>query len=468
MENALGVGDAEFVGEGDVIDNDVGSVAEEAETFDLETAQGFLEALFEGAADGHGFADGLHLGGEGLVGSREFFKRETGDFGDDVVDGGLERSRGFAGDVVFEFVEGVTDGEFGGDLGDGEAGGFGSEGGTAADARVHLDDDHATGVGMDGELDVGTAGFDADLADAGEAGVAHDLIFAIGEGLDGGDGDGVAGVDAHGVEVLDGADDDAVVGAVTHDFHFEFFPAEEGFVNLNFADGREVDAAGDDGFEFFAVVGDAAAGAAEGEGGADDEGEGADFFSDGDGVVHFVRDAGFGHVEPDFEHGVFEKEAVFAFVDGFGVGTDHADVVFFEDTALKQGHGGVEGGLAAEGGEEGVGLFAFDDLLDDLGGDGFDVGAGGELRVGHDGGRVGVDQDDFVSFFAEGFAGLDAGVVEFTALSDDDGTGTDEKDLVEGWVFGHGQRGAGKMGVPSRIKMRVRKGESAEGEVKKA
>ena len=38
--------------------------------------------------------------------------------------------------------------------------------------------------------------------------------------------------------------------------------------------------------------------------------------------------------------------------------------------------------------------FAHDDFLDAFGRDGFDVGAVGELRVGHDGGRVGVDEHD--------------------------------------------------------------------------
>jgi hypothetical protein len=94
------------------------------------------------------------------------------------------------------------------------------------DAGIHLDDDHASGFGIGGELDVGASGFDADFADDCEGGVAHDLVFAVGECLYGCDGDGISGVDAHGIEVFDGADDDAVVGAVTHDFHFEFFPAE--------------------------------------------------------------------------------------------------------------------------------------------------------------------------------------------------------------------------------------------------
>ena len=224
-EDALGIRDGELGRERLVIDDDIGTVADEAEAFDFQAAQGLLQALLERATDGHGLADGFHLRRERFVRAREFFKGEARQLGDDVVDGGLEARRGFAGDVVLQFVERVTDGELGSDLRDGEAGGLRRERGAAADARVHLDDDHAARVGMHGELDVRTARLHADLADAGEGEVAHDLVLAIRERLDRGHGDAVAGVYAHGVEVLDGADDDAVVCLITHDLHFELFPA---------------------------------------------------------------------------------------------------------------------------------------------------------------------------------------------------------------------------------------------------
>lgn len=437
-EDALGVGDVELALDVFAVDVlGVFAVEAESEAAGLEGAEGLLHGLLEGAADGHGFADGLHLGGEDGVGGGELFESEAGELGDDVVDGGLEAGGSLAGDVVGKLVHGVSDGELGGDFGDGESGGFGGEGGGARDAWVHLDDDDAAVGGIDRELDVGASGLDADFANAGEGLVAHDLVFAVGEGLCGGDGDGVAGVDAHGVEVLDGANDDAVVGAVAHDFHLVFLPAEEAFFDEDFVNGGEVDAAGADFFELFFVVGDATAAAAEGEGGANDEGHGADLFRDFAGVFHAVGDAGVREVEADLEHGFLESEAVFALVDGISVRANHADVVLVEGAAIKEVNGGVEGGLATESGEEGIGLFRDDDALDEVWGDGLDEDAVGGLRVGHDGGRVGVDEDDLVAFFAQGFAGLGAGVIEFTTLSDDDGSGTDNEDLFNRGVFGH-------------------------------
>jgi len=159
------------------------------------------------------------------------------------------------------------------------------------------------------------------------------------------------------------------------------------------------------------------------------------------GFLEGVRGAGEWHIEADLLHRFLEELAVLALFDGLGVCADHLDAVLFEHARFKEGHGGVEGGLAAERGQQRVGLFADDDLLDDLGRDRLDVGAVGELRVGHDRGRVGVDEDDAVALLAQGLAGLDAGVVKFAGLADDDRAGADEEDGFEVGAFGH-ERGA--------------------------
>ena len=231
----------------------------------LQRAHGLQQRLLEGAADGHHFADRLHLRAERFVGAGEFLELPLGNLDDDVVERRLEAGRRLARDVVGDLVERVADGELGRDLGDREARGLRRQRRRARDARVHLDDDHAPVVRIDGELNVRSAGLDADLANDGDGGVAHGLVFAIGERLRRSDGDGVAGVRAHGIEVLDGADDDDVVGQVAHQLQLVFLPAEHGFFEQDFVYGREIEAARQQFQQLFAVVGDAAAGAAERE-----------------------------------------------------------------------------------------------------------------------------------------------------------------------------------------------------------
>ena len=91
-----------------------------------------------------------------------------------------------------------------------------------------------------------------------------------------------------------------------------------------------------------------------------------------------------------------------------------------EHAPLVERHGQVEGGLAAQGGQQGVGPLALDDRGEHLGVERLDVGGVGEVGVGHDRRRVGVDQDDPVALLAQHPAGLGARVVELARLADDD------------------------------------------------
>ena len=49
-----------------------------------------------------------------------------------------------------------------------------------------------------------------------------------------------------------------------------------------------------------------------------------------------------------------------------------------------------------------------------------------------------IDQHDLVALFAQGFAGLGAGIIEFAGLADDDRAGTDEQDFVNIVATRHG------------------------------
>ncbi len=295
-------------------------------------------------------------------------------------------------------------------------------------------------MGIDGKLNIATAGLDADLADDGDGGVAHALVLAIGESLRGCDGNGVAGMDAHGVEVFDGADDNDVVVEVADNFELVFFPAENALLEQALVDRREIEAAGEDLHQLFAVVRDAAAGAAEGEAGADDDRK-AQLGGELKAVADIVDEHRLRHVEANLVHRVFEEETVFGLLDGFELCADEFDVEFVEDAGVGEIDGKVEGGLAADGGKNGEGAgcagglqhldFNAQDLFEIGKREGFDVGAVGNLRVGHDGGRVGVDEDDLIAFGFEGFAGLGAGVIELGGLADDDGAGADDEDLCD-------------------------------------
>ena len=177
--------------------------------------------------------------------------------------------------------------------------------------------------------------------------------------------------------------------------------------------------------------GDAGAPAAEDVGRADDDRQ-ADLVDDRAGLVERVGGARARHVEADLDHRLLEPLAVLGGGDRLGVGADHLRRAGHADQpALVQLHRHVQPGLAAERRQHGVGPLALDDRRQHLRRQRLDVGAVGEVRVGHDRRRVRVGEDDAVALFAQHAAGLGAGVVELARLADDDRAGADDQDRVE-------------------------------------
>ena len=117
--------------------------------------------------------------------------------------------------------------------------------------------------------------------------------------------------------------------------------------------------------------------------------------------------------------------------DDLGVGADHLDAVLLQHAVLRQVHGQVQPRLPAQRRQQGVGPLGLDHLGHDLPGERLDVGAVGHLRVGHDRGRIGIDQHDLVAFFAQGLAGLGAGIIELAGLADNDRAGADQQNLMD-------------------------------------
>ena len=200
--------------------------------------------------------------------------------------------------------------------------------------------------------------------------------------------------------------------------------------------GRELEAARDDGAQLLDVVGDAAARAAEGEGRADDE-RIADLRGELLRVVDRRGVRRLRHLDADRRHALLEELPVLGGLDGLVVRADQLHAVALERAVLVEGHGQVDAGLPADGGQDRVRLLALDDPFERLGRQRLDVRPVRELRIGHDRGRVRVDQDDAVALVLEGLAGLRSRVVELDGLPDDDRARTDDEDRLDVGPFRH-------------------------------
>src|SRR5690606_26881735 len=114
-----------------------------------------------------------------------------------------------------------------------------------------------------------------------------------------------------------------------------------------------------------------------------------------------------------------------------------ADAVTLQNPSLGKSDGQVEPRLPAQGGQEPVGSFPLDHLGGKLQSERLQVHLVGDAEVGHDGGRVGVDQDHLDALFAQGLARLGPRVVKLRRLADDDGSRPDHHHPSQVALLGH-------------------------------
>ena len=402
----------------------------------LQTAQRLLHAFGKAPPNRHHLANRLHRRGQQGGRALELLERKARDFGDDIVDGRLERGWRCARNVIGDFVERIANRQLGRDLGNREAGGLGGECGGPRHARIHLDNDQPPVLRIDGELDVGTPCFNTDFTQASDACVAHDLIFLVGQRQRRGDGDRVPGVNPHRVDILNGTDDDGIVVAVPHDLHLIFFPAEQRLLDQHFGRRRGIEPAGDDLDKFVAVIGDAAAGAAHSEGRPDDGGKPGPL-QHSQRLRQRMGNARPRRFQPDLGHRFPEFHPVLGLVDRLGIGADHLHAIFRQRAIVEQRQRGVERGLPAHRRQHSVGPLLLDDARDDRRRDRLDIGRIGHVRIGHDRRGVGVHQDDPVTLLAQRLARLRPRIIELARLPDDDGASADDQDGGDVGAFGH-------------------------------
>ncbi len=191
--------------------------------------------------------------------------------------------------------------------------------------------------------------------------------------------------------------------------------------------GRKFKPARDDIDEFFLVVGDAAAAAAERETRAYD-GRIANLGLRDERVIEIAYDFGLRTFQADVDHRATEQLAVFRHANRFARCADQFYTVFFENSVFGEIERAVERGLATHRRQQRIRFFFRDDALDRVPVDRLDVDRVGHFRIGHDRGRIRVHQHDAITFLLERLACLRARVIEFARLPDDDRAGADDED----------------------------------------
>ncbi len=242
----------------------------------------------------------------------------------------------------------------------------------------------------------------------------------------------------HRVEVFDGANNNAVVLAVPHHLHLKFFPADQRLVDQEFVGWRKIEPPPANIFEFLAVVGDAATGTTHSKRRPDDTGK-TELIGHLQGLLQAVHNVRAGGIQTDCPHGLIKLLPVFRLVDRAFGGADQFHTELLEDAFSSEIQRAIQGRLAAHGGQQCIRPFFLDDFRYGAPLDRLDVSGIGHHRVGHDRGRIGIDQHHTIALFEQGLAGLGAGVIKLTGLANDDRTRTENQNTVDITSFRHAQ-----------------------------
>ena len=119
-----------------------------------------------------------------------------------------------------------------------------------------------------------------------------------------------------------------------------------------------------------------------------------------------MRNTGIGRIQINGFHSLVKALAIFGFVDSIGIGANHLDTKLIQHTVLGQIQGTVQCGLTTHGGQQRIRTLVFNNFGNCAPFNRFDIGGVGHGRVGHNGGWIGVNQNNSEALFPKRFTGL--------------------------------------------------------------
>ena len=141
-------------------------------------------------------------------------------------------------------------------------------------------------------------------------------------------------------------------------------------------------------------------------------------------------------IQSDLLHGLLEGQAILTLFNRIGLSANQLNSQLHKLTRSVHVHGHIEGRLPSQGREKHQFalhalflhpcLFLANDLGHRLRCDGLNVGVIRKLRIGHDRGRIGVDQDHSETLRAAPCS-LSPRIIKFTCLANDDRASTDDE-----------------------------------------
>ena len=366
-------------------------------------------------ADAHYLTGSLHLCAEGVGCGGKFIEGETRQLCNSVIKAGLECGGGVGN---LNLVKGHTNGNLCGNACNGIAGCLGCESRATGNSGVNLNEIVLAGLGIKSELNV-TATLNLKLTDKLDCGVAQHLHILLGECHDGSNNDRVACVNANGVDILHTADGDSVICAVTHNLKLNLLISLNALFNKNLMHGRKLKCIDTNLNELVLVVCEAAACTTEGECRTKNYGI-ADTLGSRLCLIKIVCDFGGDSGLTDRLAKLLKELSVLCPLNRLGAGAEKLGAALLKNTLLLKLHSKVKTCLTADTGKDSVGTLETKNLRNIFKGEGLHIHLVRNGGVGHDGCRVGVNENYLVALLLKCKAGLCTCIVKLCRLTDYD------------------------------------------------
>ena len=240
----------------------------------------------------------------------------------------------------------------------------------------------------------------------------------------------VARVYTNRVNVLHTANGDGIIGGVAHNLKFNFFVALHALLNEYLMNGRELECVCAYLNKLCLIVGKATACAAKRKCRAQNNGI-ADALCCLFGFLERVGDLGGNGGLTNRLAKLLEELAILGARNALTACAKQFYITFAQYTLLFQLHSKVEACLPTNAGNNGIGALVAQDLGYVFQRQGLHIDLVRNGGVGHDGGRVGVDENDLVALLLECKTRLRACIVKLGGLSDNDRARTDDQNLFQ-------------------------------------
>ena len=276
-------------------------------------------------ADTHDLSCSLHLGSQSPLGADKFVKGQSWDLYYAVIQHRLEAGICFAGNSIFDLIQGISQGNLCSHLSDRISCSLGSQGGRTGYTGIYLDNTVFKAVRVQGILHV-TASGDPQLCDNVQSRSSQHLIFLVSQSLGRSHHDTVSCVNAYRVNIFHVADRDAVSCAVPHYFILDLFPSGNTALYQNFSHTGKTETVFQDLNKLFFIIGNTAAASSQGIGRTQYH-RIADLITEGNTVFHIAHHQRRSDRLADLFHGILKFLAILGFLDRLRGGSDQTHIV---------------------------------------------------------------------------------------------------------------------------------------------